>query len=331
MKLNYIIDFSKWKEGNLLDIKDWLEKTILQKITRKPFRKQKLSEKWKNDIMFSIINRIKEKKPLNIVLLFWGYKHFWNSSSPEVDWAELFFIDHIIEWLKPILSIYKPGIIFTFASEDIILDVMNWYNIEDLEKYSNSFNDMLDKIKKYFPSNFKIEYIRMGKDIYNGEFVKKEVLSLVDERIKEFEDKDEEYQKQYLYRTKRNINKSNITLEDEIRAKMIEDVFYEVEEKYSEIFFTDDKIYITLTWWKSKEENIFEWLSIWSTRASIVDFWIWKWILEDNWNKIIKKIVSQNQFKCIKDKLKINYITENIFENKNFDKLDLLSTKLEII
>jgi hypothetical protein len=294
---------------------------------RKPFRKQKISDKWKEDILFAIKQNLKENKPLNITLLFWGYKHFWSSSSPDIDWAELFFIDHIIEWLKPILSIYTPWIVFTFASEDIILDVMNWYDKKDLDSYSKSFLILLDNLKQYFPENFNIEYIRMGQDIYDWEKMKKEVLNWIDDKILEFKKKDIEYQEKYLYRCERNLTFSNITIDDKIKSKMIEDSFYEVEEKYSGDFFSEAKIYVTLTWWRSKEENIFEWLSIWSTRSTLVDFWIWKWIIEQNETRNIKKIVSQNQYLGIEKIIKTENIEWNFTKLGVFDEIETYTIK----
>ena len=64
---------------------------IVRKIDRKRFRR-KLTDATKEKIRQKISNSIKEQKPIYFVIPFGGYKHFWNTSHPEPDWAEFFHL-----------------------------------------------------------------------------------------------------------------------------------------------------------------------------------------------------------------------------------------------
>ncbi len=76
MKLINIINYKDWSnlENTNIDLKkENINNFILKKITRKPFRKQKISDKWKNEILNAINKSILENKLLNFILLF-----LWN-------------------------------------------------------------------------------------------------------------------------------------------------------------------------------------------------------------------------------------------------------------
>lgn len=43
-----------------------------------------------DDISQKIQLAVDANEPIYLIIIFGGYKHFWNDSYPHVDWAELF-------------------------------------------------------------------------------------------------------------------------------------------------------------------------------------------------------------------------------------------------
>src|SRR3989339_2158364 len=131
---------------------------IFSKINRKKFRRKQLSEKSQDVIRNKIKISVEAKNPIHFVVPFGGYKHFWNPSHPEPDWAELFHFRYITEYVLPILQMYNPGVIVEYVSEDLILPRMNNYPDEAIEKYISVFKSILDWYKTYVPKNLQFRF-----------------------------------------------------------------------------------------------------------------------------------------------------------------------------
>ena len=57
--------------------------------------------------------------------------------------------------------------------------------------------------------------------------------------------------------------------------------------------------------WGLSDENVDHWLTLGSTHASTVDFWIGRGILEDKGNgHFVPRVLSQKQYEEVKSKLK---------------------------
>ncbi len=146
---------------------------MMQKLSRKRFRR-KLTGDTKNKIRQKVLNSITQKKPIHFVIPFGGYKHYWNPSYPEPDWAEFFHFVWMAEYVAPILAVYKPGVILEYISEDLILNKMNNYPIEALENYSKRFKELVDWFNIKTPANFDIRYFRVS-DRYSKDDIIKQV------------------------------------------------------------------------------------------------------------------------------------------------------------
>lgn len=116
-----------------------LESFITGKLSRKKFRKSKIADNTKENIKKKVECSIKENKPLYLIICFGGYKHFWVPSHPEIDWAELFNLNFLGEYISPIIANYKPGVILDYESEDVILPLIDNYAEDYLDKYADSF------------------------------------------------------------------------------------------------------------------------------------------------------------------------------------------------
>jgi len=160
-----------------------LEEAIYAKVMSKKFRKLKPGEDavriTKNAIKLAVANN----QPIRIFEMFGGNKLWRFEEAPEIDWAELFSLTYFIEWCRLISSVYKPGVIFEYYSQDVSVESLNNVPRSETNKYSETFRKLIKWIEPYLPSNIKIRYTRHYEHFDNPndylkelEIAKKEVL-----------------------------------------------------------------------------------------------------------------------------------------------------------
>ena len=142
-----------------------IEEFIYKKLTSKKFRKWSLAKDVEERIRQTIHLNVEVNKPIEFRFPFGGYKLWLLPATPEVDWAEFFTIAYYCQYLAPILKAYKPGVNFVFSSDDIIIERMDNVSRKDTDAYFDSFKILLNYFQKYFPSNMKMEIIRIA-DLY---------------------------------------------------------------------------------------------------------------------------------------------------------------------
>lgn len=140
--------------------KDNLEDTIYSRVMSKKFRKLKAGDDavriTKNAIKIAAANN----QPLRIVEMFGGNKLWRFDEAPEIDWAELFSLTYFVQWCRFISSVYEPGVIFEYFSQDISVESLNNVPRSETNKYSETFRELIKWIEPYLPTNIKIRYIR---------------------------------------------------------------------------------------------------------------------------------------------------------------------------
>jgi len=304
-----------------------LKTFIIQKLIRKKFRKQRVFPETLKEITEKVELSIKNNQPINFSIFFGGYKHFWNPSSPEVDWAEIFTFKFLTEWVSPIVAVYKPGVTFDFISEDMILEKMNNYSNESLDKYSQSFRVLLDGYNRKLPKNLKFNFIRL-KDKFNQEKMFKAVEKKMKEGYKRWNSLNQEEQELELKRSKRSVIGKDINRDRFIESRIIELAYYEVEAfpEFFGYYFKENNILLSFSFGLSSD-NVDHWLVLGSTYASVVDFWIGRGILEQRKDGLINRIVSKEQYKKIKKYLRIVKTEVKNLNLKNFKSIEILKAE----
>lgn len=310
---------------------------IIKKLLRKRFRKQKVHPDTLAEITNKVNNKIEQNKPIHFTIPFGGYKHFWNPSYPEPDWAEVFTIRFLSEWVAPILAAYKPGAIIEFISEDVILSRMNNYPNDALEKYSEIFRSLIDLYQKWLPANLKLNYFRVN-DKCDGVKIVKEVENLLPKRWQEWEKLNNSEKAIELKRSMRSVfwngkeNLINLSSKEKekrtIESRLIELAYYDVEAlpKFLGNYFTDDnRIGICFSFGLSPD-NITHWITLGSTYASVVDYWIGRGVLEKMENGFIPRIVSKEQYEKIKAHLKTLSLKDEL-PFKNYQSIEVIGSK----
>lgn len=311
---------------------------ILQKLLRKKFRKKQLHPKRIADITEKVSVSLKEKYPLYITIPFGGYKHFWNPSYPEIDWAELFTLKFLTEWLSPVLALHQPGAIIEFISEDVILTRMDNYPEEALDQYVKSFTFLVGVYKKYLPKNLDIRFFRIC-----DKFDKREIVAEVEKMLpgswKKWATYSPEQKDLELKRSKRSMmwkGQLDLTkLSDEakqrriIESRLIELAYYEVEirsEFLSDYFTRENRFSIFFSFGLSADD-IDHTLTLGSTYASTVDFWIGRGIVGENDDVFVNRIVSKEQYSKIKDSLRTTEIKLEELPLKNFKTIETINER----
>ncbi len=328
---HYQINSEDKKNIYRLGTAEWLT----AKLVSGKYRKAPLFPVTRKEVFDKIKLSLDKNKPAYFLICFGGYKHYWNPSHPDIDWAELFNILFMIEYLSPILAVHKPGAILEYESEDYITPLMNNYPDDRSDRYEESFNKLIGFLKPHLPKNLKINFVR-AKTQYDTSKVFKKLNVLIEKKLKLLETLPSDEKDGLLHKTAENImwkGKRDLTYLDSKeklqfikRSRCMDEAFLELDFVERKNYFVgDNHISLVLSWGTSKD-NIDHWLTVGSTFSSSVDFWIGRGILEDRGNKIVPRVVSHTQYDSIKDKL--TTITSNLIPLRNFKTVEVYKGNL---
>lgn len=146
---------------NVMDIeRGKLEEILYAKLMSKKYRKLKPGEKAVEITRKAISESVAKNKPIRIFEMFGGNKLWRFAEAPEIDWAELFSLTYFMQWCRTIASVYKPGVIFEYFSQDISVESLNNVPRVETDRYSESFRQLIKWIEPSLPSNLNIKYTR---------------------------------------------------------------------------------------------------------------------------------------------------------------------------
>lgn len=184
----YIFDeLQKLKQVDCLILPSNFGDEIYRIIKSCKFRRVAASEILLKRIREAIDYNVSKNKPINITFLQGSYKLWRLEEAPEVDWAELFALMHYATWVKPILSFYKPGVVFDFYMDDLVMEKISNYRRDEILSYQSSFQKVIDFILTYCPDNLQCKITTVSsrydseKDFWNK-------LSIAVEKWKKPED-----------------------------------------------------------------------------------------------------------------------------------------------
>jgi len=191
MKIKEYIEYklnelkSNTKELEVFSSDEELSNFIYKTIMSKKFRKFSVAPEYTDYIKESIDNSIKDKLPIRFSLQFGGYKLWRLEETPEVDWAELFALMYYSKWLKPIAEVYKPGVIFDFSSDEVIVERLNNIPKSDTQSYADSFGNVIKFLEDYIPENLKFTLTPTGS-FYTPEEFEKDLEDKTEKKKEEF-------------------------------------------------------------------------------------------------------------------------------------------------
>ena len=251
--------------------------------------------------------------PFIFSFCFGGYKHWWSETSPYPDWAELYNMKYLYEYLAPITAIWENGVTLEYESEEVGIELMNnvpdSYQKEYTRVFKNLMNFVKDKIK--LPLNFNFI---LASELYDKNQLFKmmeEYIPVVEKRFNNLTPKEKttrikRAESNILWKGAKDLTKLSeqeralYAKESRIKNEAFLDMDYEL--RGATYFEKENLIPLVGTFGLGAGGE--SWLHLASNSASFVDFWSGVGILEVREDKIIEKIISQSQFESIKEHLK---------------------------
>lgn len=281
-------------------------------------------------LIYSFLN----KQPIIFVFGFGGYKNYNSPSFPEVDYAELFSMKYMTEFLWPIITTYKYGVKFEYESEEISIQFNNVPQ-ETTDKYTFSFTKLLNYfIKKVEEQNgIKLDYkLVIARNMYDPKNLYKKMEEYYPSMLEEFNNLSNEEKEVWIKRSRTNFlikgnnDYSNLSV-DELNNKFIEarvnNECFLAADYDLRIDFWERPNAISLfgTWGKTPCASPTDLgLHLKSTRSSNTDFWIGTGVFKlDENNSILEELIlSHTQYNDKKDSIK--------FLESDNDELKLISS-----
>ena len=162
------------------------EDEIFRLLKTRRFRKYSMCASLSERIQKAIAYNVSNNQPINITFLQGSYKLWRLDESPEADWAELFALMYYAEWVKPILSFYKPGVVFDFYVDDWIMEKLSNYRRDEIISYQNSFQKIMDFVMSYCSKNLHYKITTVSSQ-YSSEDEFWDKLRTAVEKWKHFE------------------------------------------------------------------------------------------------------------------------------------------------
>ena len=278
-----------------------------------------------------LIYSFENNKPIVFIFGFGGYKNNNSPSYPEVDYSELFHMKYMTEFLWPLITTYKNGVIFEYESEEISIQFNNVPQ-ETTDRYTATFKKLLNYFKKKIKeqNGVDLDYrLVIARDMYKPEDLYQKMKDYYPSMEEEFNKLSNEEKEVWIKRARTNFlikgteDFSNLS-EEELNKKYIESRItnecFLAADYDLRIDFWERPNAISLfgTWGKTPCASPTDGgLHLKSTKASNTDFWIGTGIfkLDDNDNISQELILSHIQYNELKDQIK--KIESNNDELKN--------------
>lgn len=293
-----------------------LVETIVGKILSKKFRKYAVGDEFRQHLLKLVHEAVENKKPINMVWVFGGYKLWRIPTSPNVDWAELFSMIYFARYAKSIAEVYKPGVVFDFYSDDVIVSRMDNIPQKDIDAYQESFCSLLEFVKPYLPKGVEFVYNRVADQYAEGEFDKEleqNITKLRNDLPGGLPAMDE---------VRRALVELNVKLtpgqdqDPQWREKvlLIHDA-YALASKRRPYYRNENKVMVVNTPLKGA-------VAIGTTKSSVAKFWCGMGVLEKRGDNYVEKILSPKQLEVVNIEYNVTKIKGLM--GKNFEKLCVL-------
>ena len=278
-----------------------IQKYIYNKLNSNKFKATKTSEDYDKNVKEKIDYCVNQDIPIHIDLSTGATKNPNAPTAPGIDWAEVFNIAFIREYLKPIAVAYKNGVVLEYFSVSVFEEKVNHIPQKDVDLYDKQFTELINFYQNILPANFKLKFSRLS-----DRGPKEKIYSLMDEKItrlrNDWKNLEEKVKKEKLFRAERNIQfKGDEKNRDEIilTSALSHDAFSSEcwAEAASPIWNELDDISLghryTAGWA----------IHVRSGPGSTVNYWSGTGVLFKKGDKYIPNILSPKQYKELENEL----------------------------
>lgn len=267
-----------------------LVQDIFKIVMSHKFRKYSVTPEYKEHIRGAITKSVKNKAPIPLVWVLGGYKLWSLPQAPEADWAELFSLMYFVDWLKPILSIYEPGVWFDFFSDDVIVPLMNNIDPNDTKRYIESFQKLLNFISLKLPKGFRFTLNRVGDQYVTQDVFKKELKENIAKLTAERKTEAKPLTEKQIAAIDLNVKVTDVQKKDPYwrdKIQIIHDA-YSLASKRRPYYRNPEKIMVL----SAPAPSL---IAVGTTKTSVVKFWVGAGALEKRDDGYIERILSPKQ------------------------------------
>lgn len=291
-----------------------IKKYIFQRLTSTKYRGSTMPDDLKQFVKQRIDYCVDNNLPIHIVFPFGAYKKWNLPTYPHIDWAEVFNIKYMVEYLSSIASAYKYGVILDYYSVELFVERNSHIPQKDLDIYEKEFKQLIKILSKYAHSTLKIKFTNLREEISQ-----QEALSAVEIKANEFRENwvnvsDEE---KALKIKRAKVSCATNENDPNYDAIILDAVF--VHDAFSSECWTQNGKIL----WINKPDMIVvgnSYTSNWgvhirSSRASRVNFWVGMGVLEkrnSTREEYIPTILSYKQWK--ENEQRLEYHPIDVFE-----------------
>lgn len=292
---------------------------FLERIFVRRFRKYATTQEVKNFVEQRLDNIINNKLPMRFVPSFGGYKHWWCPTYPTTDWAEIFNIKFLLEYLAPIYNSYKDNYVsISYESEEVILAELNNISQKGLDEYTKTFRAILEVFQRIVGDTPKLSLVLAREQYQDVGFTKDMLLDRINEMLpeyaKRFESYSEEDKQRRIEKVRTNFKLDGVIdyshcSDNEIyelykHSRILNETFLDADYEVRGASFFDDPSTIPLLFTFGLGPGGESWPHIGSSSSSMVDFWAGMGIIERREDgRIVPRIISHSQYEMIKNSL----------------------------
>lgn len=296
-----------------------LNGSMIDRLFAKKFRKYSIAPDVKVSVSEKLANIMAKKLPLTFVPSFGGYKHWWCETYPTIDWAEIFNMKFMLEYLSPIFINYTDNkTTIEYESEEIILSELNNVPQSGLDEYTRTFRLACDYFNKMLKNRveLKLSLAREQYKYYN--FDKQKLLKRIEEMIPEYTARFESYttedQERRIQKARTNFKLDGVvdytklseTQKEELykQSRILNEAFLDAdfEVRGNDFFEKENNIPLLFSFGLGPGGET--WLHIGSSHSSMTDFWAGTGILEIREDgSVVERILSRKQYESVKDQL----------------------------
>lgn len=297
-----------------------LVETIYKLVMSKKFRKYSCNDELQKQIRTAIELSVSKRETINFTFLHGAYKLWRLEESPETDWAELFSAMYYTNWLKGICQIYEPGVWFDFFVDDQILPLLHTATIEESQAYRQSFQKVLDFLKPYQPSNFKMTINSVSEQVGTPEQFKAKLKSDVEKYAKTLPGGLPELSEERIAMIDLNVKTDDeLTSDPEWRKKnaLIHDAYISLTKRETNYHWKPNKIKVF-----SQPLPSGTVIAVGTTKDSVAKFWTGVGVLKPRDDEYRQIILSPNQLNGAEFNKK--QVSIDGLDGKNFHEIRVL-------
>lgn len=309
---------------------------FLERIFLRRYRKYATTQEVRDFVESRLSGIIDKKLPMTFVPSFGGYKHWWSPTYPATDWAEVFNVKFMLEFLAPIYNSYTDNVVsIAYESEEVILAELNNIPQKGLDIYTETFREVLSVFQNIIGKRPQLSLVLAREQYEELGYSKEKLLARIREMLPDYEKRfdayEEEDKQRRIAKVKTNFKLDGVIdythcTESEVyelyrASRILNETFLDADFEFRGESFFDDESTIPLLFTFGLGPGGEAWPHIGSSSSSMVDFWAGMGILEKRENgKIVPRIISKTQYDIIKDKLiKVPVKSKLSGQNKNYN------------